>query len=40
MGTPGKVVRELTQDEVERLMLSAAKYVQNAARYREQLKPL
>ena len=40
MGTPGKVVRELTDEEVARLMNSAAKYVQNAARYRDQLKAL
>lgn len=40
MGTPGKVVRELTDEEVARLKNSAAKYVQNAARYREYLRPL
>lgn len=40
MGTPGKVVRELTDEEVARLVNSAAKYVQNAARYREHLRPL
>ena len=40
MGTPGKVVRELTDEEVARLMNSAAKYVQNAARYRDHLKAL
>ena len=38
MGTPGKVIRELTDEEVARLMNSAAKYAQNAARYRNQLK--
>ena len=38
MGTPGKVIRELTDDEVARLMNSAAKYAQNALRYRDQLK--
>ena len=40
MGTPGKVIRELTDEEVARLMNSAAKYVQNAARYRDALKCL
>jgi carbonic anhydrase/acetyltransferase-like protein (isoleucine patch superfamily) len=40
MGTPGKVVRELTDEEVARLMNSAAKYVQNAARYQQHLKAL
>ena len=38
MGTPGKVIRELTDDEVERLIISAARYTQNAARYRDHLK--
>lgn len=40
MGTPGKVVRELSDDEVARLLNSASRYVQNAARYRQQLKAL
>ena len=34
VGSPGKVVRELTDDEVARLEKSAAHYVQNARRYR------
>ena len=38
MGTPGKVVRELTDDEVAKLMNSAVNYAQNAARYRDHLK--
>ena len=37
MGSPGKIVRELTDEEVERLMASAAGYVDNARRYREKL---
>lgn len=37
MGSPGKVVRELTDEEVARLQAGAAHYVQNARRYREQL---
>lgn len=40
MGTPGKVVRQLTDEEVARLINSAARYVQNAARYRQHLKAL
>ena len=40
MGIPGKVVRELTDEEVARLMNSAAKYAQNAARYRAHLTQL
>lgn len=38
VGSPGKVIRELTDDEVARLERSAAHYVQNAARYRDTLK--
>lgn len=40
VGSPGKVVRELTDEEVARLQKSAAHYVANAARYREQLTEL
>ena len=40
MGTPGKVVRELTDEEVAKLMNSAARYAQNAARYRDHLQRL
>lgn len=38
VGSPGKVVRQLTDEEVARLEASAAHYVQNALRYRQQLK--
>lgn len=37
MGSPGKVVRELTDDEVARLKLAALGYVENARRYRAEL---
>lgn len=37
MGSPGKIVRELTDEEVARLMSSAAHYVNNARRYRQDL---
>lgn len=37
MGSPGKVVRELTDEQVARISHSAAHYVLNAQRYREQL---
>ncbi len=37
MGTPGKVVRELSEAEVQMLKMSADHYVQNAQRYRDQL---
>jgi len=38
MGSPGKVVRQLTDDEVARLKLAAQGYVDNAQRYRALLK--
>lgn len=37
VGSPGKVIRELSDDEVARLQGSAAHYVANAARYRTHL---
>lgn len=40
MGTPGKVVRELTAPEIQMLALSAAHYVENARRYRNDLTAL
>lgn len=40
VGSPGKVVRQLTDAEVARLEDSAAHYVDNARRYRETLSPL
>jgi carbonic anhydrase/acetyltransferase-like protein (isoleucine patch superfamily) len=38
MGSPGKVVRELTDEEVARLRLAALGYVANALRYRAELQ--
>ena len=38
MGSPGKVVRQLSDDEVARLLLAAQGYVENARRYRAELK--
>jgi carbonic anhydrase/acetyltransferase-like protein (isoleucine patch superfamily) len=40
VGSPGKVVRQLSDDEAARLKASAAHYVANAQRYRDTLKPL
>ncbi len=40
VGSPGKVIRELTDEEVLRLEHSAAHYVANAARYRDRLQAL
>lgn len=37
MGSPGKVVRELTDAEVAKILYSVELYVANARRYREQL---
>jgi carbonic anhydrase/acetyltransferase-like protein (isoleucine patch superfamily) len=38
MGSPGKVIRELTDEDVARILRSAAHYVENARRYATQLK--
>ena len=40
MGSPGKVVRPVTPQEIQAITASAAHYVANARRYREQLRPL
>ena len=40
VGSPGKVVRELTDADVANLKKSAAHYVDNAARYQRNLQPL
>ena len=40
VGSPGKVVRRLSDEEVARLRASAAHYVANAGRYRDTLAPL
>ena len=39
MGAPGRVVRELTPEQIEGLKLSALHYVQNWKRYARDLKP-
>jgi carbonic anhydrase/acetyltransferase-like protein (isoleucine patch superfamily) len=38
VGMPGKVVRELTDEEVSRLLWNAEHYVQNFRRYQRELK--
>ena len=38
MGSPGKVVRTLEEEEMARLTLSAHSYVRNAQRYRESFR--
>lgn len=40
MGTPGKVVRELREEEIRMLQMSAEHYVQNARRFRDGLQTL
>jgi carbonic anhydrase/acetyltransferase-like protein (isoleucine patch superfamily) len=40
MGTPAKVVRQLTPEQIEGLRRSARHYVDNAARYRQGLKKI
>jgi carbonic anhydrase/acetyltransferase-like protein (isoleucine patch superfamily) len=38
LGSPGKIVREVTQEEIEELKHSAEHYVGNFKRFKEQLK--
>jgi carbonic anhydrase/acetyltransferase-like protein (isoleucine patch superfamily) len=40
VGAPGKIVRELTDEEVARLEQSAVHYAENARRYQQTLSPL
>ncbi len=40
MGTPAKVVRQLTPEQIEGLKKGAEHYVENAARYKTGLKKL
>jgi carbonic anhydrase/acetyltransferase-like protein (isoleucine patch superfamily) len=40
MGSPGKVVRELSDEEIARLLHGAAHYVDNARRYRKELEEI
>lgn len=39
MGSPGKVVRQLTDEEVARVMANADHYVRKIALYRDEFKP-
>ncbi len=39
MGSPGKVVRPVTPQEIQMITSSARHYVENARRYRKHLKP-
>ena len=39
MGSPGKVVRTLTEQEIENLRGSASRYVENFKRFKRDLHP-
>lgn len=39
-GSPGRIIRELTEHEIGKLKASASNYVHNALRYQEQLVQL
>ncbi|MCC9000388.1 MAG: gamma carbonic anhydrase family protein, partial [Candidatus Contendobacter sp.] len=39
MGSPGKIVRTLSEAEIEGLRLSAARYVENFKRFQRELRP-
>ena len=39
LGSPGKVVRALTQQQIDGLRISALHYVENGRRFRRELKP-
>jgi carbonic anhydrase/acetyltransferase-like protein (isoleucine patch superfamily) len=38
MGSPGKIVRTLTEQEIEGLRLSAGRYVENFKRFKRDLR--
>ena len=40
LGAPARVRRDLTEAEIASITTSAAHYVENAARHREQLRPI
>jgi carbonic anhydrase/acetyltransferase-like protein (isoleucine patch superfamily) len=40
MGSPGKVVKTLTEEQISQLSYAAQHYVGNAKRFREELKPI
>ena len=40
MGSPGKIVGQLTPEQIKGLEMSALHYVQNAKRFKDTLKPL
>lgn len=40
VGTPGRVIRELTDEEIAGILKGAQHYIKNAALYRETMKPI
>jgi len=40
VGTPGRIIRELTDEEIARHLANARHYIENARLYREALKPI
>jgi carbonic anhydrase/acetyltransferase-like protein (isoleucine patch superfamily) len=40
VGSPGKVVRELSDEEIAKLQKSAAHYADNARRYKDDLQAM
>ncbi len=38
VGSPGRVVRQLTEEEVKKIRWIATHYVENAARYKQSLR--
>ena len=40
MGSPGRVIRKLTDEQIEMIGLSAEMYVHNWKRFKQTLKPI
>ena len=40
VGSPGRVIKALTEEQIKGLTLSAAHYVENAERFRTDLAPI
>jgi len=39
MGSPGKIVRALSEEEIERMRRTAGRYVENFKRFKRDLRP-
>ncbi len=40
VGTPGRIIRELTDDEIANILSGAQSYIENAVLYRKAMKPI